>query len=325
MPARLLTATWLVALLAVAAWLLGIHDRAVGGSSLPGDANCNGTTNAIDAAIILQFDAGILQSVPCPQNADVASFGSINAVDAAVILQFDAGLISSLPSGPTATATRTNVPGPTNTPAPPTPTRTPGAPTPTRTATPDASTTPCMLEACPLMFFTVGGLGDRCTGMDVTDCDVFLNERFVLGVSLDAAPAGGYYGIQTLIVPDGMDYDPTGEPADEFVWPDAFGFTLRHTDLWIAHGAATAQLPPFPVSMYAGPLVQLDFGCGGTPSSHTLLLLALSPGTSTGTGIKVAVADDGPPSRPARGTDVVEIDGSLQIVADRLTVNCIAP
>ncbi|MCI0855652.1 MAG: FG-GAP repeat protein [Chloroflexi bacterium] len=62
-----------------------------------GDVNSDGQVNAIDAALILQFSAGLIGSVPNPASADVNSDGEMNAVDAALILQFSAGLIGSLP------------------------------------------------------------------------------------------------------------------------------------------------------------------------------------------------------------------------------------
>jgi hypothetical protein len=61
---------------------------------LLGDADCNGLVNSIDAALILQFVAGLIDSVPCAANADVDGNGSVNSVDAALILQIDAGLWS---------------------------------------------------------------------------------------------------------------------------------------------------------------------------------------------------------------------------------------
>ncbi|MDZ4278960.1 MAG: dockerin type I domain-containing protein, partial [Dehalococcoidia bacterium] len=64
---------------------------------LIGDVNCDGLINAIDAALILQLGAGIIDELPCPQNADTNEDGMINAVDAALILQFVAGIIDSLP------------------------------------------------------------------------------------------------------------------------------------------------------------------------------------------------------------------------------------
>lgn len=315
-----------IAILALGVWYAAAHDAAQGGSNVPGDASCDGTAGAVDAALILQFDVGLLGALPCPHNADVVAYGVINAVDAAVILQFDAGLVGSLSTGPTATATRTPGVPPTATSIPPsaTPTRTPTT-GPTSTPGPTAAPTPCVSQACPVMFFTIGGLDGRCAGTSTTECNVFLSERFTLNIGLEESPPGGYYGVQTLIVPDGIDYDPTVSVADEVAWPDAMGFVLRDPDPWINHGVATANVPPFPSSTYAGTLVQLDMGCGVSPANHTLLLIALSPGTTTGTGLQVSVAEGGPPSRPARGIDVVEIDGETEIIADRLVIRCVAP
>jgi hypothetical protein len=53
--------------------------------------------NALDAALILQFSAGLLGSLPCQISADANEDGTVNALDAALILQFSAGLLSSLP------------------------------------------------------------------------------------------------------------------------------------------------------------------------------------------------------------------------------------
>ena len=64
---------------------------------LAGDANCDGTVNSIDAAIVLQDTAQLLPFLPCPLNADVNHDSRINAVDATLILQFSAGLIGVLP------------------------------------------------------------------------------------------------------------------------------------------------------------------------------------------------------------------------------------
>jgi hypothetical protein len=60
---------------------------------LLGDVNCDGLVNAVDAALILQLIAGLLDELECPQNGDVNDDGAINAVDAALILQLVAGLL----------------------------------------------------------------------------------------------------------------------------------------------------------------------------------------------------------------------------------------
>ena len=101
------------------------------GSSLPGDANCDGTVDAIDATWVLWFSAGLLGVLPCAENGDVNGDGGINALDAVGILQFVAGLLNALgPSQPpTATPIPTNTALPTSTPLPPT--STPPAPTDT--------------------------------------------------------------------------------------------------------------------------------------------------------------------------------------------------
>ncbi len=64
--------------------------------ALLGDANCDGTVNSIDVAIILQYVAGFIASLQCQQAADVNHDGMVNSIDAAVILQYIAGLISQL-------------------------------------------------------------------------------------------------------------------------------------------------------------------------------------------------------------------------------------
>ncbi len=59
----------------------------------PGDADCNGTVNSVDAALVLQFDAGLFDILVCSLFADVNRDGTVNSVDASLILQFVAGLI----------------------------------------------------------------------------------------------------------------------------------------------------------------------------------------------------------------------------------------
>jgi TolB protein len=63
-------------------------------SEYRGDVNCDGNRTAVDAALILQVDAGLLppQQLPCPQNADVNRDGRTNSIDAALVQQDVAGL-----------------------------------------------------------------------------------------------------------------------------------------------------------------------------------------------------------------------------------------
>lgn len=64
---------------------------------LRGDASCDGDVNSVDAALVLQHNAGLLQRLPCPENADVNRDGRVNAVDAALILQYAAGIVDRFP------------------------------------------------------------------------------------------------------------------------------------------------------------------------------------------------------------------------------------
>ena len=62
-----------------------------------GDATCDGFVDPLDAALILQFSAGLIASLPCPAGGDVNGDGVTNPLDATLILQFTAGLLASLP------------------------------------------------------------------------------------------------------------------------------------------------------------------------------------------------------------------------------------
>ena len=62
-----------------------------------GDADCNGRVNSVDAALVLQRNAGLLRTLPCERLADANGDGRIDAVDAALILQHVAGLLDRLP------------------------------------------------------------------------------------------------------------------------------------------------------------------------------------------------------------------------------------
>ena len=66
----------------------------------PGDVDCNGVSNSVDANLILRLDTGLTASLACPDGGDVNGDGVIDPVDAAFILQFTAGLIGELPPPP---------------------------------------------------------------------------------------------------------------------------------------------------------------------------------------------------------------------------------
>jgi hypothetical protein len=62
-----------------------------------GDASCDGLVNSIDAALVLQLVADLLEAFSCQANVDTNGDGRVDAIDAALILQFDAGFLDSLP------------------------------------------------------------------------------------------------------------------------------------------------------------------------------------------------------------------------------------
>ncbi len=60
---------------------------------MPGDVDCDDSVNSIDAALILQFGAGLIGDLSCLANADANEDGVVNAIDAALVLQYVAGLL----------------------------------------------------------------------------------------------------------------------------------------------------------------------------------------------------------------------------------------
>ena len=63
-----------------------------------GDVNCDGETNSIDAALVLQYTAALIDTLDCALGADVNMDGFIESIDAALILQFEAGFLERLPA-----------------------------------------------------------------------------------------------------------------------------------------------------------------------------------------------------------------------------------
>ena len=88
-PAVLRTAVLASAVLAAG----GVAPSHLAMANGPGDVNCSGGVDAIDAALVLQYTAGLTGSLPCQGSGDLNANGSPDAVDAALILQFVAGLI----------------------------------------------------------------------------------------------------------------------------------------------------------------------------------------------------------------------------------------
>jgi Tol biopolymer transport system component len=62
----------------------------------PGDVNCDGSVTSIDAALVLQYSAGLLDDLRCGGFGDVNRDGVVNAIDAALVLQHVAGLLARL-------------------------------------------------------------------------------------------------------------------------------------------------------------------------------------------------------------------------------------
>ncbi len=65
-------------------------------ASITGDVNCDGEVSSIDAALILQFTAGLTEKLTCFADADTNDDGSVDAIDAALVLQLTAGLLEVL-------------------------------------------------------------------------------------------------------------------------------------------------------------------------------------------------------------------------------------
>jgi hypothetical protein len=62
-----------------------------------GDVNDDGNVNSIDAQLVLQLTAGLLDELLNPESADVNEDGDINSIDSQLILQFEAGFLDELP------------------------------------------------------------------------------------------------------------------------------------------------------------------------------------------------------------------------------------
>jgi len=66
-------------------------------ASRRGDVNADGRANSLDAAIVLQFNAGLLDALDDETSADANNDRQVTAIDASLILQTDAGFLDGLP------------------------------------------------------------------------------------------------------------------------------------------------------------------------------------------------------------------------------------
>ena len=62
-----------------------------------GDADCDGSVTSIDAALVLQFNAGLFAFLACEAFADANADGVLTSIDALLILELVAGLLDALP------------------------------------------------------------------------------------------------------------------------------------------------------------------------------------------------------------------------------------
>jgi hypothetical protein len=69
-----------------------------GGPPARGDANGDGRIDARDAAVILQYNAGLLVFIRYPEEWDVSGDGAVDSRDATLVLQYSAGLIDRFPA-----------------------------------------------------------------------------------------------------------------------------------------------------------------------------------------------------------------------------------
>ncbi|MEE9472564.1 MAG: hypothetical protein V3V82_01100, partial [Acidimicrobiia bacterium] len=78
-----------------------VSDRASGAPPIvPGDVNCDGSVNPVDALLILRSDVGLPVSADCmAESGDVYCSGTTDVVDALVVLRYSVGLPNQLPPG----------------------------------------------------------------------------------------------------------------------------------------------------------------------------------------------------------------------------------
>ena len=171
---------------------------------------------------------------------------------------------------PADTPTPTPCGGPCPTPTPtetPTDTATPTN-TPTVTNTPIPGTTEMALKV-------KGGFCDD--PVRPTTCSVLTGSPFLLSVEVLTAPQDGYILAQTFIeFGEELTYKPAPTAGDEFGWPDCNTAVALRAGLGISgwtHACLTGLIPPLPVSVFEGNLLDLLINCSTLPSSSMVKLL----------------------------------------------------
>jgi hypothetical protein len=159
-----------------------------------------------------------------------------------------------------------------------------------------------------------------------TTCDLPVGTKFSLSVEVIDPPGSGYFGIQTQIYYGGLQYNPTVFSATEVVWPDAAG-TGRSpgvptgTEGLVEHVGTTAAQSPYPVSNYAGNIVQISLRCPASPSTTELALPVFEEGVNDfGSAVRMSPNAGVAPKSVGQRTlpDLGTVD-----VADVLEINCL--
>lgn len=136
----------------------------------------------------------------------------------------------------------------------------------------------------PRLELNASGTGVTCDHpSQPSQCTVPVGAPFKVAVDFLEPPAGGYVAISTQVSFPGLTWTPASS-REENVWPDNT-LPVRSPDSAyhvhvVAHGGLTGTSPPFPVSHYAGPVVQFTLTCSAEPGSFEVALVTLDPNVS---------------------------------------------
>jgi hypothetical protein len=202
-----------------------------------------------------------------------------------------------------------------------------GTPKPTPTAAP---TPPPEAE----MSLTVKSAGADCDDPSrPAKCAVPPGSQFTLSVEVIEPSVKGYVGIQTQVVYGPLKYKPTEWGQDETVWPGAvppYGVidvripsSPTGQEGVVHHFAASAALPPHPVSTYTDNIVDIVLNCP-LSGSYKIALPVLSLTNPWGSHFVKPNMTNAVPT--VVGQQDVDVDGDttpeLVDVAAALTINC---